>query len=140
MASKAEIVKVVTALLEVYDKTLTDTAQDLYIRALESEDGERLREAAGRVISTAKFFPRVSELKDAIKAIKTERESLDAERWHDQRNTATISGAWRAVMSWDRETVGGTKTVIDWQTCPDCGQQYYKWLTCPDCSAMEPLL
>lgn len=132
--SKTDAVRVLTALMEVYDKPLSEVAQDLYIRALENDDPDLLKAAAARIITGSKWFPKVSELKEAMSALTQERDAEKSIMWHTKRNAVVTASPWLMVETWERRAKRSTvPAMIDWRTCQTCGQQYANWNDCPEC-------
>lgn len=130
--------KIISALMEVFDKPLSPAAQDLYVRALEGEDPELLRLAAARAIKTLKWMPKVSELRDLMSVIRDEQAQAHSYKYHQDKAAFLAASPWVMVETWERRSSREiTPVVLDWQTCPHCGQGYANWVECPVCSLAE---
>ena len=126
---------ILAALMEVYEKPLSSAAQDLYIRAMANEDPELMRLAAARAIKTLKWFPKVSELLDLVRAIKDEQEQEHSFKYHADRAQAVAGSRWIPMEIWERRSQREiAPVVVSWEVCPDCGQKYAGWDDCPECT------
>lgn len=58
--------KAISMLQAAYDKSLTREARDVYRQALDHHPPDDLTRAVNHIIGTAKWFPKVSEINEAV--------------------------------------------------------------------------
>jgi len=78
MDRKQDLHRIASALLglgEVFDKQLSETLVDLYVKALDGLTAEQIEQAAGKAITSCKWFPKPVELREL--AGGTEQASLE---------------------------------------------------------------
>lgn len=118
-------------LVKYYEAQLTADQIDLYLDALSDIDAEILHAAAIELVRTARFMPRISEIRQTAQAIQERQESNLIMDIHQERNERKFS-PWLVINSWERMSPGNTLS-IDWQICPECGAKFANWPACPDC-------
>lgn len=65
--------------------TMTDEEISVYTRVLQDEDEPTLAEACLRLMKSAKFFPRVSEIRETCRLIRAEEERQDASEIYSRK-------------------------------------------------------
>lgn len=134
---KKQLIDELSTLIAVFDAKLNDRQIDIYLEALADLDVQVLHSGCVELIKTARFFPRVAEIRQAANQAMERRISEQVEKHRRQRDAAR--GEWVAVERWDRHSpVHHVPAVVDWRRCAQCGQDYSAaWGECPVCSAVS---
>lgn len=76
---------------ETYGEPVSDARMEIYFAALAELDLEEIRQAATAHVKLQKFFPRPSELRDAVFGASEDRANL---RWNDMLRIVRRFGYW----------------------------------------------
>lgn len=86
---------ILLGLAEFYEKTLSDMSLSIYFEALDDMSLEQVKQAAGLLARTSKFFPKPCEFRDTVLPDLEAQAALA----YDKVNNATKSiGAYKSVV------------------------------------------
>lgn len=129
-----DLIDELTDLVVLYDAKLTDRQLDIYLEALSDISPDDLHRGIVLLTRTSKWMPKISEIRQAVEDARTKAEADEATQWHTRRN-ALANTPWIIAETWERRGKAVNNPVpIVFETCSNCGVQFFNWPECPDCS------
>jgi hypothetical protein len=122
---KAAFTVYLAGLAEIFDVSLSKMRIDLYFEALKDLPIEQFVLACNYHTQTGKFFPKPSELREALNGRSSDRAVLAFE---EMRAAVRSIGAYKSVSFTDKTTMAVIQAFGGWLKVCDTPSGEWKWL------------
>ena len=116
--------KILIAMAEIYETTLSEERLSLYFEALKDMSFEEFKAAANKVARTTRFFPKPVDFREAV-SMSVDDKALQA--LTKLEDTMKHIGQYRSVAFDDKAIHGVVEALGGWEACCVMHEADWKW-------------